>query len=283
LIGESGSGKTTVARALVRLLRPTSGEVRFRGRDVSDLRGKHVLAYRRAVQIVFQEDEAALDPRLRVASAIDEGLRAHRLPRGRARISELLADVDLDPALARRYPHELSGGQRQRVVIARALAVEPSALILDEPTSAVDVTVQARILDVIARLRDRQGLAYLLISHNLAVVDRLCEESVVLYRGGIVERGRTRLLLNRPAHPYTQELRASVPELGRAASPPTWRRTADDAAANGCRFAHRCDLATELCRAERPALRRLPDGREVACHRVEEALAHPLKDRACAR
>jgi peptide/nickel transport system ATP-binding protein len=158
-------------------------------------------------------------------------------------------------------------------VIARALAVEPRLIVLDEPTSALDVTVQARILDLIARLRAERGLAYLLISHNLAVVDRLCEESVVLFRGGVVERGPTPLLLDRPAHPYTQELRASVRELGVAPSHRVTRATAEAPPTVGCRFAHRCPLAIDRCRAEAPALRTLDDGRGAACHRAEDALA----------
>ncbi len=268
LIGESGSGKSTIARALVRLQPLAAGGVRFDGVDLAGLGRRELLAYRRAVQIVFQDGEAALDPRLRVSAAIAEALRAHRLPRGAARIAELLAAVDLDPALADRYPHELSGGQRQRVVIARALANEPDLLIADEPTTALDVTVQARILDLVARLREERGLAYLLISHNLAVVDRLCEDSVVLYRGAVVERGPTRLVLTRPAHPYTQELRASVPELGRPAPQRVARAGALPEATGGCAFAHRCPLADDACRAAPPPLVRLADGREAACFKI---------------
>jgi ABC-type glutathione transport system ATPase component len=217
LIGESGSGKTTIARALLRLLPIEAGSVELRGHDVAPLRGPKLLAYRRAVQIVFQDGDAALDPRMRVRASVSEALRTHHIvPRAheRERVDGLLAEVDLDRELADRYPHELSGGQRQRVVIARALAVEPRLIVLDEPTSALDVTVQARVLDLIARLRESHQLAYLLISHNLALVDRLCEESLVLHQGRVVERGPTEKVLGAPEHPYTQALRRAVPEIG---------------------------------------------------------------------
>jgi peptide/nickel transport system ATP-binding protein len=189
-------------------------------------------------------------------------------------VAALLADVDLDPALAGRRPHELSGGQRQRVGIARALAVEPRLLVLDEPTSALDVTVQARILDLLERLRAERGLALLLITHNLAVVERLCAESVVLFAGRVVEQGPTRTLLQRPAHPYTARLRAAVPELG--GRPPT--AGLDDAAPvpeEGCPFRHRCPLATQRCATEAPPLRVVDGTRRAACHYAERLLADP--------
>jgi ABC-type microcin C transport system duplicated ATPase subunit YejF len=219
LIGESGSGKSTIARALLALTPVDAGIVRFEGRDVTTLRGADLRAFRRSVQIVMQDGSDALNPRMRLGASIAEGLAVHDLvPRaGRAaRVAELLVEVDLDPALADRYPHEVSGGQRQRATIARALAVEPRVLVLDEPTSALDVTVQARILALVERLRAERELSYLLISHNLAVVDRLCERCLVLRDGEVVERGATGQVLDAPAHAYTQELRAAVPEIGRA-------------------------------------------------------------------
>jgi ABC-type microcin C transport system duplicated ATPase subunit YejF len=216
LIGESGSGKTTIARALLALAPASSGVVRFEGRDVRTLRGADLKAFRRAVQLVMQDGTEALNPRLRIGNSIAEGLLVHELvPRAAraGRVADLLGEVGLEPALADRYPHELSGGQRQRATIARALAVEPRVLVLDEPTSALDVTVQARVLKLVRRLREERSLSYLLISHNLAIVDQLCETCVVLRDGEVVEQGPTPEVLDHPRHPYTQELRAAVPEI----------------------------------------------------------------------
>jgi ABC-type microcin C transport system duplicated ATPase subunit YejF len=221
LIGESGSGKSTIARALLGLTPVSAGTVTFRGKDIRSLRGADMKAFRRGVQIVMQDGTEALNPRMRVGTSVAEGLAVHDLvPRGperTARVAELLAEVGLDAALGDRYPHELSGGQRQRATIARALAVEPRVLVLDEPTSALDVTVQARILALVKRLREERGLSYLLISHNLAVVDQLCERCLVLRDGEVVEAGATPQVLDHPEHPYTQELRAAVPEIPAAA------------------------------------------------------------------
>lgn len=216
LIGESGSGKTTIARAVLRLLPVAGGSVSFEGRDVAGLSRSALREYRRAVQVVLQDGSEALDPRMRVGASVAEALAVHDVvPRsGRAgRVADLLAEVGLRDEHARRFPHQLSGGQRQRVSIARALAVEPRLLVLDEPTSALDVTVQARILALVERLRAERGLAYLLITHNLAVVDRLCESCVVLQDGRVVEAGPTARVLDHPEHPHTRALRAAVPEL----------------------------------------------------------------------
>jgi oligopeptide/dipeptide ABC transporter ATP-binding protein len=280
LVGESGSGKTTIARAIMRLIPADGGAVEVGGRDVLTARGSALRSLRRQVQIVFQDPDGSLDPRIRVGRAVEEGLRAHRMVAPAQmpdRVRALLGEVDLDPDLAGRFPHQLSGGQRQRVAIARALAVEPRVLVLDEPTSALDVTVQAKILDLIARLRDERGLAYLLISHNLAVVERLCEETAVLYLGRIVEQGPTSSLLARPAHPYTLALRSAVPEIDLAsrrsrliltggvpdpAHPPA-----------GCAFHPRCPFVDERGRTEVPASREVAPGRLAACHRAEELLA----------
>jgi oligopeptide/dipeptide ABC transporter ATP-binding protein len=284
LVGESGSGKTTIGRAVVRLLPLTAGSVTWNGEDVHRLRGDGLKRYRRSTQIVFQDPDGTLDPRMRVGAALREALLVHRVvPRADVadRVRELLSEVGLGPEHARRYPHQLSGGQRQRVAIARALAVEPDALVLDEPTSALDVTVQARILALIARLRQERKLAYLLISHNLAVVEQLCEQTAVLYLGRIVELGPTHDVLARPAHPYTQALRAAVPELDLAArrdglvvpgAPPD---PADPP--SGCPFHPRCPLADDRSRSERPRLREIAPGHFVACHHAEEALARFAK------
>ncbi|HUZ83140.1 MAG TPA: ABC transporter ATP-binding protein [Gaiellales bacterium] len=277
LVGESGSGKTTIGRAVLRLTPAAGGSVALDGEDVLHGGRRLLRRYRRSVQIVFQDPDSTLDPRMRAGASIGEALRAHRIVRRdqvAARVHGLLVEVGLEAGHADRFPHQLSGGQRQRVAIARALAVEPSTLILDEPTSALDVTVQARVLELIAELRRERSLSYLLISHNLAVVERLCERIAVLYLGRVVEYGDTRLLLGRPAHPYTRALRAAVPELGRELPPPS-TRTADppDPAAPppGCPFHPRCPLAVERCSIERPRLREVR-GRQVACHRAEHSL-----------
>jgi oligopeptide/dipeptide ABC transporter ATP-binding protein len=279
LVGESGSGKTTIARALMRLVAATSGAIRLDGGDVLGMRGRALRRYRRAVQIVFQDPTTTLDPRARIRSAIAEPLLAHEIvPRPEVRhvVGELLVEVGLEPEMAERYPHQLSGGQRQRVAIARALSVEPKVLVLDEPTSALDVTVQARILELIATLRRERGLAYVLISHNLAVVEQLCEETAVLYLGRIVEHGPTEEILASPAHPYTLALRSAVPEIDLAArrSRIVLPGSVPDPAnpPPGCPFHPRCPYANDLTRTEVPPLRPLDSGRTVACHRAEEIL-----------
>ena len=277
IVGESGSGKTTIARAVMRLTPAAGGSVLLDGQDVFRLRRGALRSYRRAVQIVFQDVDSSLDPRMRVGAAIREALVVHRvLARNEFghRVDVLLEEVGLDAATSSRFPHELSGGQRQRVAIARVLAVEPRTLILDEPTSALDVTVQARILRLIAELRERRQLSYFLVSHNLAVVQQLCEETAVLYLGQVVEQGPTGQLLGSPAHPYTRALRSAVPEMDIAdrreriivpgivpdpANPPA-----------GCRFNPRCPFAVQRCREETPQLRRLWAEHSVACHEAEE-------------
>jgi peptide/nickel transport system ATP-binding protein len=277
LVGESGSGKTTIAHAVVRLVAAEQGEIRFDGDDVRALGGGALRRYRQTAQIVFQDPDGTLDPRMRIGSVLAEAVNARRrLPRPTVgeRVESLLREVGLDSDHRRRFPHQLSGGQRQRVAIARALAVEPRLLVLDEPTSALDVTVQARVLELIGRLRRERSLAYLLISHNLAVIEQLCEETAVLYRGTIVETGRTERLLARPAHPYTQALRAAVPELEVAPRPRREGAAPDRDSLGGpaaCPYAPRCPLAIERCRSEPPLLREV-EGRRVACHRAEDAL-----------
>jgi peptide/nickel transport system ATP-binding protein len=280
LVGESGSGKTTAGRAILRLVPAAGGTVRFDGQDVLALRGRRLRDYRRAAQIVFQDADNSLDPRMRIGAAIGEVLVSHGLaPRGRVtdRVTELLSEAALDPALASRYPHQLSGGQRQRVAIARALAVSPRMLVLDEPTSALDVTAQARILALVRRLRTERALTYLLITHNLAIVPGLCEQTAVLYLGRIAEAGPTADLLARPAHPYTLALCSAVPEVD-----PATRRTRiilpgdtpkAGSAPGGCPFHPRCPLAIDVCRVTVPPSREVTPGRRAACHRAEEVLA----------
>jgi peptide/nickel transport system ATP-binding protein len=280
LVGESGSGKSTIGRAVLRLVPAAAGQIRFDGADVAGLSGRELRDYRRAVQIVFQDPDNTLDPRMRVGAAITEALAAHGIvPRRQAapRVRELLEEVGLDPDFASRYPHQLSGGQRQRVAIARALSVQPRMLVLDEPTSALDVRAQARILELIGRLRAERRLAYLLITHNLAVVSELCEQVAVLYLGRVAESGPTAELLAAPAHPYTRALRSAVPEIAASArstrivlhgEPPDATNPP-----SGCVFHPRCPLAIERCAVEVPSLRAIAPGRLVSCHRAEEVLS----------
>jgi oligopeptide/dipeptide ABC transporter ATP-binding protein len=275
LVGESGSGKTTMARALLGLIRPSSGRVEFDGNDLHHLGRDVRRRYRREVQPVFQEAHDALDPRMSVRSAIVEALKlGGDLPRSAVaqRCDQALRSVELDPDLLRRKPHQISGGQRQRVVIARALAIEPELLILDEPTSALDVTVQAKILTLLAGLQTSRQLSYLLITHNLGIVERLCHDIHVLFGGHTVETGPSAQVLARPAHPYTVALRAAVPQFGKAPDPPP-RPVSSLAAGEGCVYQHRCPLVTDHCRRVPPPLLPRPGGRTVACHRVDDVLA----------
>jgi oligopeptide transport system ATP-binding protein len=295
LVGESGSGKTTIGRAVLRLAPVSGGQIRFEGVDIARLRGRALQDYRRAAQIVFQDPDNSLDPRMRVGGSLREALAAHRVvPRRLAgqRARDLLAEVGLDPGFMSRYPHQLSGGQRQRAAIARALSVQPRLLVLDEPTSALDVRAQARILGLIGRLRAERKLSYLLITHNFAIVSELCEQTAVLYLGRVAEAGPTSELLGSPAHPYTQALRSAVPEIDATArrSRVVLPGEPPDAASPppGCVFHPRCPLAIDRCRTEVPLLRPVAPGRLAACHRAEDVLAglpaaasRGLSPRAC--
>jgi oligopeptide/dipeptide ABC transporter ATP-binding protein len=280
LVGESGSGKTTIGRAVLRLVPATAGQIRFDGADVASLGGRALRNYRRSVQVVFQDPDNSLDPRMRVGAAIGEALTAHRIVPRRLigeRTATLLAEAGLEPEFASRYPHQLSGGQRQRVAIARALSVQPRMLVLDEPTSALDVRAQARILKLIGRLRAERSLSYLLITHNFAVASELCEQTAVLYLGRLAESGPTTELLTAPAHPYTRALRSAVPEVEATArsSRIVLHGEPPDAASPppGCVFHPRCPLVIDRCRAQAPPLRVVRPGRLVACHRAGEVLA----------
>jgi oligopeptide/dipeptide ABC transporter ATP-binding protein len=276
LVGESGCGKSTTARLLTGLERPTSGTVAVAGRDLAGLRGDGLRELHRTVQLVFQDPYASLDPRQRIGDALGEVLRVHRLAadRGDARrqAAELLEQVGLLPALADRYPHQLSGGQRQRVGIARALAVRPQVLVLDEPVSALDVSVRAEIINLLARLRDELTLTYVFISHDLVMVRHLADRVAVMYLGQIVEQGPWDAVSDSARHPYTEALQAAVPvadpelELDRQAR--TVRGEVPDAARPpaGCRFHPRCPLVEDVCRTVVPEL--LPAGapHRYACH-----------------
>jgi oligopeptide/dipeptide ABC transporter ATP-binding protein len=273
IVGESGCGKSTLARLLLRLIPLSDGRIVFDGRDITTLDESAMRPLRRRMQLIHQNPSAALDPRLTAEDAVAEPLRIHGVTSGQAlrdRVAGLLAEVGLPAAFLHRFPHELSGGQKQRVCIARALALEPDLLVLDEPTSALDVSVQAQILDVLESLRARRGLAYLFISHNLAVVRQVCESVAVMYLGRIVEEGSAAEVLGNPRHPYTRALLASVPRLGVQAAPPTAPGEPPNPASppSGCAFHPRCTLAVEACRAEMPPLVRRGDGHRLRCPRV---------------
>jgi oligopeptide/dipeptide ABC transporter ATP-binding protein len=278
LVGESGCGKTSVGRTILRLQEPTSGEANFDGHDIFKLDPTSLRALRRRMQIIFQDPYSSLNPRMTVGDAVAEGMEIHRLvPRAElaGRVAALFAEVGLDPAYARRYPHEFSGGQRQRVGIARALAVEPAFIVCDEPVSALDVSVQAQVLNLLADLQSRRGLSYLFIAHDLAVVRQIAHRVAVMYLGRIVETGPTEELLRDPKHPYTQALLSAVPEPDPARQRGRIVLTGDlPSPANppsGCPFHTRCfhPKRNARCAEEVPALRPV-DGALAACHYAEE-------------
>jgi oligopeptide/dipeptide ABC transporter ATP-binding protein len=279
LVGESGSGKSTVARAIVRLLRPAAGSVHLDGVDLAGLTGRALRAGRRRFQIVFQDPFSSLNPRLTAGDAVAEGLEIHRIgaPGGRGeRVAALFSEVGLDPSRMEDYPHRFSGGERQRLALARALAVDPELLVLDEPVSALDVLVRAQILDLLTALQRRRGLACVFIGHDLATVDRVAHRIGVMYAGRMVEMGPAGEVLRAPMHPYTVALRSAVPTVepgsGRQRIKLPGEPTGTIGAAAGCGFAGRCwHPARDIrCTNETPALQ--PIGtRFVACHYSRES------------
>ncbi len=274
LVGESGCGKTTLGRAVLRLVEPSEGTVLFDGEDITALPSKALRARRRMFQMVFQDPSTSLDPRSTIGESIGEALDIHRLVADRAsrtaRIGELLRSVGLAPEHSDRYPHEFSGGQRQRIGIARALAVEPRLIVCDEPVSALDVSVQAQVINLLQDLQHDRGLAYLFISHDLAVVEHLCQRVLVMYLGRVVEGGDAREVCRAPQHPYTKALLSAVPVMDPAAKRSRIVLGGDVPSPidppPGCPFHPRCPVAIARCRTELPVLRQVGPGRDVACH-----------------
>jgi oligopeptide/dipeptide ABC transporter ATP-binding protein len=280
LVGESGSGKSTVARTVVGLNRPSAGSIRFDGAEIAGASHRAMAPLRRRIQMVFQDPYASLNPRMTVASIVGEPLVIHRIvPAARVdeRVCELLELVGLDPSMRRRYPHEFSGGQRQRVGVARALAVGPDLMLLDEPVSALDVSVQAQILNLLEDLKGRLGLSYLFIAHNLAVVRHVSDRVAVMYLGRIVEVADREALYAAPIHPYTEALLSAVPvpdpvvEATRRRIPLVGEIPSATIEHVGCPFRTRCPKAFERCAIEAPALIERSPGHAAACHLPERA------------
>jgi oligopeptide transport system ATP-binding protein len=281
LVGESGCGKSTTGRAILQLYRPTAGSVVFQGTDLTKLKGEEMRRMRRKVQMIFQDPYASLNPRMTVGDIIGEPIKVHNLRQGkevRTRVQELLQLVGLNPYFINRYPHEFSGGQRQRIGVARALAVEPEFVVCDEPVSALDVSIQAQIINLLEDLQDRLGLTYLFIAHGLAVVKHISDRVAVMYLGKVVELAEGSKLYSMPMHPYTQALLSAVPipdpkvekrrkriilegDVPSPLNPPS-----------GCHFHTRCPIAIEKCKVEEPPFMDYGGGHFAACWRARESI-----------
>jgi oligopeptide/dipeptide ABC transporter ATP-binding protein len=273
LVGESGCGKSTVGRAILRLIEPTEGSIKLEGKDITALQRKAMRPYRRQMQIIFQDPFSSLDPRMSAGDIVAEPLRVHGIGGGKARttrVAQLFERVGLRQAQMKNYPHQFSGGQRQRIGIARALALEPKLIVADEPVSSLDVSIQAQVLNLMIDLQRELGLAYLFISHNLAVVEHISHRIAVMYLGRIVEATDKNTLFTAPLHPYTESLLAAVPVPDPAVKR-TRRLVQGDVPSpvnppTGCHFHPRCPYAVERCKVEEPALREVRPGQLVACH-----------------
>lgn len=277
LVGESGSGKTTLGRTILRLIEPTSGSTVFDGEDLNTLGKADMRAMRRRMQIIFQDPVASLNPRMRVKEVIAEGLVAHGIGSRRERndkVAALLEEVGLQPGDMRRFPHEFSGGQRQRIGIARALALDPDFIVADESVSALDVSIQAQILNLLLDIRDRRGLTMLFIAHDLSVIEYLCDLTTVMYLGRTVEMGPSQTLYAKPAHPYTRALLSAIPETKpnamRNREIPQGDIPSPLAPPSGCVFRTRCRHSNANCAETVPVLTSWDAGREVACLRLSE-------------
>ncbi|MCC6960576.1 MAG: dipeptide ABC transporter ATP-binding protein [Dehalococcoidia bacterium] len=278
LVGESGCGKSTTGRALLRLYRPTRGRIVFEGHDIAALDGEKLRAMRPRMQMIFQDPQASLNPRMTVGAIVEEPLVEHGVLKAagrRERVRELLDAVGLNPEYVNRYPHEFSGGQRQRIGIARALALDPDFIVCDEPIAALDVSIQAQVVNLLQDLQKKRGLTYLFISHDLSMVRYIASRVAVMYLGKMMELAGVHELFNAPKHPYTRALLSAVPvpdpkveatrqrillkgDIPSPVNPPS-----------GCRFRTRCPWAAEICAEQEPAWRTLDDGRKVACHFAE--------------
>ena len=281
LVGESGCGKTTCGRTVSHLYEPTSGKVTFDGRDVSSLKGSDLLAFKKDVQMIFQDPYSSHDPRMTIAELIGEGMDVHfkySKAEKAQKISELLGRVGLTDDYANRFAHELSGGQRQRVGIARALAVEPKFIVCDEPISALDVSIQAQIVNLLIKLQRENDLTYLFISHDLSMVRHISDRVGVMYLGSLVELATSRDIFERQLHPYTKALLSAIPsadpdaEKTRKRVPLEGEVPSPVNPPSGCKFRNRCIHATELCAKEVPVLTEVEPGRFTACHHWKEAM-----------
>ncbi|MFQ5995289.1 MAG: ABC transporter ATP-binding protein [Acidiferrobacterales bacterium] len=277
VVGESGCGKSTVARTIMGLLKPTSGAVYYTGQRIDNLSPNRLMPYRKRMQMIFQNPYASLNPRMNVQKTLEEPIRFHN-PRANAqevrdKIAHVMESVGVDPTWSDRFPHEFSGGQRQRISIARALAVDPEFIVADEPISALDVSIQAQVLNLLMDAREQRALTYLFITHDLAVVEHFGTKVAVMYLGTVCEIARTKRLFSTPRHPYTQALLSAIPNLDETR--PKYIKLKGEVPTpinlpHGCVFHGRCAHANERCRHEVPKLRSVADGGAVACHAVEE-------------
>ena len=279
LVGESGCGKTTCGRTLIRMYDPTAGKILFKGEDISKFNSKRLLGFKKSAQVIFQDPYASLDPRMTIGEIVSEGMEVHfhfSEEERMKRVNELLRKVELTSDFSNRFAHELSGGQRQRIGIARALAVEPEFIVCDEPISALDVSIQAQVVNLLIELQREMGLTYLFISHDLSMVRHISDRVGVMYLGNMVELAKNVELYDSPLHPYTKALISAIPTVN-ATTQSTKKRiklegevTSPINPAPGCRFRTRCPYATELCAKEIPPLEEVKPGHFVACHRCKE-------------